>query len=123
KDELARLQGTLHERKGELDAAVRAYQQRLDHQPADVQSLIDIARCRRKQGELSKADSLLSRAVELYPSHPEAHYELALIHERSREPVKARAHVNVAVRAWSNADAGDELVEGAQALAARLNPH
>jgi Tfp pilus assembly protein PilF len=70
--------------------------------------------------DLAKAQTSLQQALKLYPSHPEAHYELALVLSNRGETAQAREHLEAALSVWAQADPEDGLVAEARALESKL---
>ncbi len=56
--------GVIHERRGEIDAAERAFEYSEDHVVGEVSSLFHLAVLRRAQGDAAAAMEYLRRARE-----------------------------------------------------------
>ncbi len=76
-----------------VDRARRAYQQALDHAPADVGALIGLARLERRAGKPERAESLARRALYVLPDLLEAHLMLAELLAAAGELEEATAHL------------------------------
>lgn len=116
-----RCQGKVKELEGAFDQAIDAYEQSLRLEPISVRSRVSLGRCLLHQNQLKKAEATLKRALELYPAHPEAHGELALVYERLGDRAQAQAQVRAALGGWADADPDDKEAAAARALAVRVD--
>ncbi len=67
---------------GQLDEAVRYYQQALAGSPDEPSTLTNLALARQAQGDLGESERLLRRALAAAPDHLEANLNLALLLHR-----------------------------------------
>lgn len=78
--------------QGKPDEAAAAFRAVLADNPRDVDALVNLALADRAAGRLEIAKETLLRALVIDPSHPAAHYNLAVLYEQSAEPGRAIAH-------------------------------
>jgi len=70
-----------HADAGRLDEAMECCQKAIEADPMHEGALLLWAHIAEERGERARAKTLLRRVLYLSPSHPEAHLELAAIHE------------------------------------------
>jgi len=68
------------------DEAVRNFRKSLSLRPEYTTALLNLGNIYRRQGNLSDARQLLSRALELEPENPEANYSLGMLYARQNDP-------------------------------------
>ncbi len=107
--------GKIFELRGEYDQAIITYQRALQLDPTAASIHIDIGRCYRKLNQLEAAQESLIHTLQLQPYRPEAQHEMARILTAAGEPERARAHLETALRVWSDADPGYEPAREARA--------
>jgi tetratricopeptide (TPR) repeat protein len=64
--------GVLHERRGDLQAAGRAYKTYLDRHPDSVGAMLRFGVCAQRDGEIDTAKAFLGRVIKAAPESPEA---------------------------------------------------
>jgi tetratricopeptide (TPR) repeat protein len=119
-DYLIYYQGRIDELNQRYLDAVKSYEEFARLKPLNWSAHIDLGRTRRKMNELGQAEAALRQALKLFPSLPEAHYELAVVYDKSGDTNRARAELKSALAGWANADATYKLANDARALATKL---
>lgn len=113
-------QGLRAQRQGQLDAAVRRYEQVLATMPEQPQALHLLGLARFQQGRLPDAEQLLRQAVRQAPDNANAWSDLGMVHVRSE---RSEAALDLLDRALAlRPDHPDALNNKAQALR-RLGRH
>ncbi|MEN8006260.1 MAG: tetratricopeptide repeat protein [Candidatus Krumholzibacteriota bacterium] len=98
------IEGMIAEAAGDLDAAIPHFREAADKAiKPDPSYQVRLARALRLTGEDEEAMAVLQDALKIEPAHPEYNLELAHLHHRRDDPVKARKHLNVALEAWGGA--------------------
>lgn len=100
--ELAKLhtnRGVELKQKGDLDAALKDYDEAIRLNPADHFAFNNRANVRRDKGDIAGAIGDYSEAVRLEPAYAAAYTSRGLVHERAGDLDKARASFNAALAA------------------------
>ena len=82
--------------------------------------LVDLGRAYRLAGNVQDARNRLEEALKVFPVHPKANLELALLAEQERRYDDARAYLDQTFILWHNADEGYPPAREARELATRL---
>jgi len=64
-----------------------------------------MARCHRELGDFNKAKENILLALKYHPTDPENNYEAAMIYMKLKDKLKAKDHIDKALKIWANADA------------------
>ena len=112
--------GLAAEERGDLDAALRMYRQRLELDPTATAVHTDVGRVLRLRGELPAAARELELTLRRRPADPVARYELALVHAAAGRDADAVAELRRALAAWSDAEPGYAPAARARAELDRL---
>lgn len=114
--------GRLLEMKGECSEAIVSYKRALQLLPVAFQYHLDIGRCYRKLGDLTRAEDELSGLLEMRPYDPRAHHELALTYVDKGEEAKALKHLRIALDVWRDAEPEYQPAREARELFDRIGP-
>ncbi|MBC8121078.1 MAG: tetratricopeptide repeat protein [Gemmatimonadaceae bacterium] len=117
---LTESRGRIAELQGDYRRALQTYRQHLQEDPTKVLTNIEIGRVYRRLKDYNNARTALQKALNFYPSHPEAHYELANVYAEQGDRAAALKEVRLALKIWADADPSYELARKARALEARL---
>jgi tetratricopeptide (TPR) repeat protein len=85
--------------KGDLDGALKDYDEAIRLNPADFFAFNNRANVRRDKGDLAGAIADYNEAVRLEPAYAAAHTSRGLVQERAGDLDKARASFNAALAA------------------------
>jgi tetratricopeptide (TPR) repeat protein len=96
--------GLVAEAREDFASAVASHRASLEVDSSDQRVAAALARSLRHLERFDDAKTTLDGAIELFPSHPAVHYELAMLHRQTGNLEKARHHVEKALRAWDQAD-------------------
>lgn len=120
-------EGRIRELRGEHEAAVAAYGRALDlnaesaknalFEAYELTLLTALGRAQRLAGRPEAAAESLSEVLRVFPSYPEAHLELARLHEASDDSDAAGSHLAAALEMWEDADPGYGPAREARSLA------
>lgn len=112
---VVRARGRLHELRGEWDRAAETYEREREIAPSDPAVLARLGRVQRELGDLEHAESLLLQALAVWPSHPEANFDLGLLYLRQDRHENAVRYLEQAAESWAIADPGDPEAADARA--------
>jgi len=89
--------------------AVKSFQSFIDSAESDrifwdISLNVGFGRCYRNLKQFKPAEEYLQKALKDYPSHPEAHYKIALVYWDMGKKEKALEHLNTALEVWKDAD-------------------
>lgn len=119
---LMEMQAKIQEHLGQWQQALSLYSEmpRPPHEFQRAVTLMDIGRCQRHLDQLKEAEASLKQGLTLWPSHPEIHYELALVYQQAGNFPEARQHVQASLQVWSDADSEYQAARKARELAVQL---
>lgn len=117
---LTKNRAMIAELRGDHRRALQIYRQYLQEDPTSVLTNIDIGREHRRLKDYNNAQTTLQKALNFYPSHPEAHYELADVYAEQGNRAEALREVRLALKVWADADPSYDLARKARELEARL---
>ena len=111
---IALVEGVIAEAAGDLDTAISHFRDAAD-KAIQVEPVyrLRLARALRLIGEEDEAMAVLEEALKVEPTHPTYQLELAHLHYKRGDLVRAHEHLSVALAAW--ADAGPEYLPAQEA--------
>lgn len=109
-----RARAKLDELEGDFESAAERYLEAFDHQAASIVAVFDprigaflledAARCARRSGDLERAETLLTRALDRWPAGPKILVERARLAIDRDRPDAARAWLDRALEVWRDAE-------------------
>jgi len=76
--------------------------------------------CYREMGQYESAEQEFQKMLEMFPNHPQTHYELALLYRALNRNPEALTSLHIALDIWKRADPGYRPAQRARALLAEL---
>jgi tetratricopeptide (TPR) repeat protein len=117
---LFRAQAELSEINGDLQEAVKHYNQVLKVRPRDDDVRIKLANSLRHAKEYNQAQDLLLSVLKRQPIHPKLNLELARLYMDMGDIENAKEYLNSALKIWQNADKDYESFQKALELQGKI---
>lgn len=99
-----RVNGFLHEMKGEYREAITAMEEVLKVHSSNRSALLRMSRCYRELNQFEEAEKYLNEILKTEPYQPNANYELSMLYLGKGDNEKALTHLKKALEIWKDAD-------------------
>jgi len=109
-------EGRVDELKGNYPEAIASYMKFLEQNRTDINIMIRLGACYRKNGEMKKSLEILEKALAQSPFYPTGHLEIAKLYMDEGDEEKASEHLKTALEVWKDADADYKYSEEAREL-------